>query len=437
MHLKLVFIPLVRKKKIMHQKEETLSLLDKLISPLKALMEESGKRRNCPALEDKAWIRTGLLRVLSSEPGGRGFLQQLTDQLSTVIPHSSFFKTRESKRRLAFCQSLNETFARDYGSPAEDPLSGFESLEKYDLYAGDGHYRMAGTHDKYIDEKKYAVGHFYTLNLRSNMLTHLDSMVEEPGRKKEHDMHLLKRMSIKQLRQGASKGRKVLYIWDKAGIDLAQWYKWKQGSGIYFLSLEKENMRLTTCGKSSFDLSSPTNAGVIADEWVGSANGVMIRRISYQCGDSDKVFRFLTNVMDVEPGLIAQLYKMRWNIEKTFDELKTKLSEKKAWGSGTPARNMQAQFTCLLHNLMVALEKELEQNHDLHDQREITRRKKRFHELVQRLREKGKPLPLPQQHIPRATQRTLRFIRWLRNHCWLQASWLQARVALKRIYAQG
>ena len=46
--------------------------------------------------------------------------------------------------------------------------------------------------------------------------------------------------------------------------------------------------------------------------------------------DSGKVFHFMTSVMDVDPGLIAHLYKMRWKIEKTFDELKTKLTEKKA-----------------------------------------------------------------------------------------------------------
>ena len=376
-----------------------------------------------------------MLRVLSSEASSRGFLQQLADQLQTIIPGSSFFKTLRSARRLAFCQQLNEAFAQDYKSPRPDPLAGFSSLDKYDIYAGDGHYRAAATHDKKIGDKKYAVGHFYTLNLRNNMLTHLDSMVEEPGRKKEHDMHLLKRMSIKQLRQGAPKGRKVLYVWDKAGIDFAQWHKWKQGSGIYFISLEKENMKLRPMGPCGFDLNSSINAGVLADEWVGTASGAMMRRVSYQCPDSGKVFHFVTSVMDVEPGLIAHLYKMRWNIEKVYDELKTKLTEKKAWASAPVARNTQAHFTCLLHNLMVSLEEELAENSELCDQQENARRQKRHIELRKKVKESGKQLPLAQQAVPPATQRTQRFIRWLRNHCWIQASWPQALSALKRIYA--
>ena len=415
--------------------QNTSTLLDKLIAPLKPLILSSNKTRNCPVLEDEKWITTGLLRVLSSESSSRGFLQQLSDQLHMIIPSSSFFKTLHSARRLAFCQQLNEAFAQGYKSPKQDQLSGFASLHKYDIYAGDGHYRAAATHDKKIADKKYAVGHFYTLNLRNNMLTHLDSMVEQPGRKKEHDMHLLKRMSIRQLRQGAPKGRKVLYVWDKAGIDLHQWFKWKKGSAIYFISLEKENMKLRTMGLTGFDLNASINAGVLADELVGQDNGAMMRRIKYQCPDSGKVFHFISNVMDVEPGLIAELYKMRWNIEKTFDELKTKLTEKKAWASTTVARNTQANFTCLLHNLMVSLEEELSENSDLCDKREITRRKNRHKELIQRVKESGKQLPLAQQIVPQATQRTLRFIRWLRNHCWIQASWPQAQTALKRIYA--
>ena len=415
--------------------QEVHTLLDKLIAPLKSLILSSQKRRNCPVLEDEDWIKAGLLRVLSNETSSRGFLQQLADQLQTRIARSSFFKTLRSARRLAFCQHLNEAFARGYKSPNPDPLSDFASLARYDIYAGDGHYRAAATHDRRTGGKKYAVGHFYTLDVRNEMLTHLDSMVEEPGRKKEHDMHLLKRMSIRQLRQGASKGRKVLYVWDRAGIDFAQWFKWKQASGIYFLSLEKKNMKLRPMGLCGFDLNSSINTGVVADELVGTDSGVMMRRVSYQCPDSDEVFHFVTSVLDVDPGLIAHLYKMRWKIEKVFDELKTKLSEKKAWASSTVARNMQANFTCLVHNLMVVLEEELAEDDEVHDKGELTRRKNRHRQLNQRVKSKGKQLPLAQQTVARPTQRTQKFIRWLRNHCWIQASWPQARRALKRIYA--
>jgi hypothetical protein len=76
----------------------------------------------------------------------------------------------------------------------------------------------------------------------------------EGKRKTEHDMRALKRLTTKDLRQGAAKkGRKVIYVWDRAGINFQQWYKWKQSAGIYFISREKSNMRLTTIAEFHID----------------------------------------------------------------------------------------------------------------------------------------------------------------------------------------
>ena len=41
----------------------------------------------------------------------------------------------------------------------------------------------------------------------------------------KHDMHVLKRLDADVLRQHAPKGRKVLYVWDKAGIDFHAWHR--------------------------------------------------------------------------------------------------------------------------------------------------------------------------------------------------------------------
>jgi hypothetical protein len=71
------------------------------------------------------------------------------------------------------------------------------------------------------DDTKYAVGHFYTLDLRRHILRHL---ALGQG-KQEQDMHVLKRLTVAVLRQHAPKGRKVLIVWDKAGIDFQAWHR--------------------------------------------------------------------------------------------------------------------------------------------------------------------------------------------------------------------
>ncbi|MEJ6579138.1 MAG: hypothetical protein QNL68_04995, partial [Akkermansiaceae bacterium] len=46
-------------------------------------------------------------------------------------------------------------------------------------------------------------------------------------------------------------------------------------------------------------------------------------------------------------GVVAQLSFLRWRIEKSFDEIKNKLHETKAWAMSFDAKRMQAAFIAL------------------------------------------------------------------------------------------
>ncbi len=70
-------------------------------------------------------------------------------------------------------------------------------------------------------------------------MSHL-TVGDQDARLKEHDMRGLKRMDLQALRMGAAKGRKVIIVWDRAGIDFRQWHHWKTMGGLYFISREKE-----------------------------------------------------------------------------------------------------------------------------------------------------------------------------------------------------
>ncbi len=122
----------------------------------------------------------------------------------------------------------------------------------------------------------------------------------------------LKRQDIVTLRQSAAKGRKVLYIWDRAGIDFRQWFKWEE-NGIYLLSREKENMKLVIVGIHPFDGANPINQGVISDEMAATSVGVTVRRVIYQDPATGIIYAYLTNLPPtVSPGIVALLYKPRW-----------------------------------------------------------------------------------------------------------------------------
>lgn len=420
--------------------------------PLCRFLDLCRSRRNCPALPDELWLEAGVRRCLSLFQSGRDFLQDLADRHDTDIHRTTFFESLKSKRRLALLSEILTQVQGNMRRALPDPFAAFKCLEDFDLYAGDGHYVEAASHDKAAPRKtpakdktlgrtaaftaaKYATGHLYTLCLRSHCATHL-TVSDQVERKKEHDMRALKRQDIHALRQGAPKGRKVLYIWDRAGNDFLQWFKWKE-NGIYFASREKENMKLEIVGIHPFDSANPINQGVISDEIAATSVGVSVRRVIYQDLETGITYRYLTNLpSSIPPGIVALLYKCRWDVEKVFDEFKNKLGETKSWASTANAKTCQARLLCLTHNLMTLMEEQIFRETGIRNEAETKRKAQTLANRDKDSKSKGRGgLTVLQKAIQRLTQRTVKFIRWLKNHLDSKRTWTQALARLAKIYA--
>lgn len=212
-----------------------------------------------------------------------------------------------------------------------------------------------------------------------------------------------------------------------------QWYKWKHSAGIYFISREKENMDLLMMGHIPFDRKDPINAGVLSYDYVGCSAGVPMFRVKYQCPVTAKRFNFVTSLSIISPGLIAYLYKLRWDIEKIIDDVKNKVSEKKAWVTSDKAKTMQAQFICLAHNLMLIFERCLQKS-DVENTKENKRRQGRLDKALGCNKDWISKLPLFLKTPKQATQRSVKFIRWL-HHLYTNTCWIKATASLMRIYA--
>ena len=422
----------VSAKFLMFKNKFPSEVLNKLLSPLLSLLPDCRHLHSCPELPDEDWLCIGIQRVLQAESSGRAFLQLIGEHSLFLVRRSNFFESLKSQRRLRLCQEALSKVATLMKQDLPDPLAQFSSLKDFDVFAGDGHFHAAATHDPRKGGSHRAVGHLYTLNLRTQGLSHL-SVGDQINRKKEHDMHILKRLEIAQLRQSAPVGRKVLYVWDKAGIDFAQWLQWKN-KGIYFLSREKDNMRLIPNGHRRIDHTTPINQGVLKDELVAPNNGTLHRRITYHCPVKQNTYYFLTNEMTLEPGLIALLYKMRWDIEKVFDEIKNRYQEKKAWAVTETAKTIQANFICLGHNLSTLFAHKIQKEEGIENTPEIQRRAKRLKQLEVSLQKQNQQLPHLYKVHQRLTQRGVKWIRWLRNHLFQNVPWQQALSSLRRIY---
>ena len=429
-------------------------------NPLFKFFETAKHRRSCPALDDSLWLEAGVRRCLGIFQSGRDFLQQLADQHDTRVLISTFFESLKSKRRLLLVDEILGQVRSSMRRELPDPFAGHKCLDDFDIHAGDGHFIAAASHDKAkprtskstksdqpgmpdpstattrVATTKYATGHLYTLDLRSHGMNHL-TVADQIERKKEHEMRALKRQAADTLRQGAAKGRKVLYIWDRAGIDFRQWFQWKNQSGIYFLSREKDNMKLEVLGNICSDATLPINTGILADEMAATSQGVSVRRVIYQDPETQIIYHYLTNLPTaIPPGLIALLYKARWDIEKVFDEFKNKLCETKAWASSATAKTQQARLLCLTHNLMTLMEDQIRKRSGVINQAEFKRRAQTRTSSAADAPGSSRPGNRPiHPTAERLTQRTVKFIRWLKNHLDLERSWGCAIARLNEIYA--
>lgn len=399
--------------------------------PLGELAARSLQARDCPEVKDGQYVLLGVQRVLEASISGRAFLQEHGPRQTHAPTLANYFAALHSARRAAVLREVNHGVLTQANQQLPDRLADIPELARYEVFAADGHWHKAAAHDPRHEGVKMAVGHFYSLNLRTHTLRHLAT-----GQGlHEHDMSALKRVKPKGLREGVPKGRRVLMVYDKAAIDFAFWKRCRQECAVYFLSRAKENQVLEWVESLDWDRADPRNHGVVEDLRVRTRQGQELRLVCYVDPLTDTAYEFLTNEMDLPPGVLAELYRRRWEVEKVFDEMKNKLGQKKAWGSSLVAKETQAQFLVLTHNLLLLYEWELQQRHGVENQAEDQRRAKRITQAVASAARHKTPLSALVIQARRATQRSVKFIRWLRHSLRDQLAEATAVLHLKQLYA--
>jgi hypothetical protein len=399
--------------------------------PLCGLLAGSEHSRLCPEFPDDQFLRLGVQRVLELSTSGRAFLQEHGARFAATPGHSNYFAALQSERRREVLREVHDALITSANPALQDRLAQIPELAGYEVFATDGHWHKAATHDARHDGCKLAVGHFYSLNLRTHTLRHLAA----GEGLHEHDMSALKRVTPLGLRQGVAQGRRVLLIHDKAGIDFHYWKRCRHECAVYFLSRVKDNMVYEWKSSRLWDRTDGRNHGVTDDRRVVTREGQLLRIVCYTDPVSGERFEFLTNAMDLPPGVIVELYRRRWETEKVFDQIKNKLGEQKAWATCLVAKETQALLVVITHNLLVRYEQELERQQGVTNQAEDRRRAKRVAAAGQACAQLGTPLSILVLQARRATQRSVKFVRWLRQSLRDHATEATAVLRLKAFYA--
>ena len=377
--------------------------------PLHGLVAASPQARPCPEFSDEQWLRLGIGRVLESVVSGRAFLQEHGPRFDDTPGRTNYFFSLASERRRDLALGVNLALIAQNTVP--DRLAHLPELAQYECFALDGHWHKAATHDARHEGVKMAVGHFYSLDLRGHQMRHLAA----GEGLHEHDMSVLKRISAKGLRQGVPQGKRVLIVYDKAGIDFDFWRACCRRCAVYFVSRVKEGMVYDWIENRDVDRRDKRNRGVTEDRRVMTREGHPMRIVCYTEPEGGETYEFLTNEMDLPPGVIAELHRRRWEVEKVFDEIKNKLGEKKAWATSLVAKSVQGQMIVITHNLMLLYEYRLEKDHGVSNTAEDERRQKRVQEMATIAARVGRPTSSLLLIARRATQRSVKFVRWLRH----------------------
>lgn len=406
---------------------ESEKVAELMMRPALIALENSEYKRDCPNYSDAQHLLVGIERVIQNTRSGRAWVLRCLLVHGIRVGVRNFFKTLESKRRTHMVQDVSEKVRSEADSRfcggQHDPLARHSELNGFAVYATDGHSHSAASHEKPIGGKIRAINHIYSLNLRSHSMGHIALTEPAFGKKKEHEICTLKRIGGEILRREEPAGIKVIHAYDPAIIDYGQWHRWKQGRGIYIITLEKSNSALVKTSDTPFDPLDPRNTGILSDERIISSKGYQLRRIRYRNPENGKVYSFITSEFTLPPGLIAFIYKLRWDVEKTFDQVKNLFGEKKAWATSVESKVQQAGFIALAHNLALMLEREIEEREGIRDEKVIKRKVDRIKKASKASASAGRVFNPLVSGVRRVTKRSAQFIDWLQiclehRTCW-------------------
>ncbi len=398
-----------------HNARQT-DLNTKFYQPLEDALGRALNVRDCVSYSDAMFLHAGVGRVVQAAKSGRAWVQHILMLKTIIVSVRNFFLALNSKRRLSLLAEVDQDVREQVNGllkKQDDLFSDIPELAGFELYTSDGHRHGASAHEEVILGKKRPVNHIFCLNLRSHAMSHFALTKPAKGKKKEHEIAAIKHQGGPALRLGAPKGTKVVHAYDPAIIDYREWFKWKQGSGVYIVTVEKSNSAFMVLGTCKWDKTDPRNVGVISDELVETSNGVSIRRIAYIDLVKGTRYSFITTEMTLPPGIIAFIYKIRWNVEKVYDEFKNTFYQQKAWGKSTTIKCQQALFMVLTHNLLVLLEHCLDVEEGIVDEKV---RKKHARYIASGIEQARMEFRQPNELVEkfsRITKRSLQFIRWL------------------------
>lgn len=152
-------------------------------------------------------------------------------------------------------------------------------------------------------------------------------------------------------------------VFDKAYNKYSAFAQWNS-QNIYFVTRLKDNAKEELIEEYEMDDATPNE--ILRDAKIklkykqdNEVKQVELRLVSYYDVDKNRCFYFLTNLFDLKPQQIADLYKMRWKVELLFKKIKQNFPLQYFYGESQNAIQIQLWCTLIVLLLVTVMQKTL------------------------------------------------------------------------------
>lgn len=155
----------------------------------------------------------------------------------------------------------------------------------------------------------------------------------------------------------------IIYVFDKGYNDYQAFYAFTE-AGTGFVTRLKDNAVYESIKQNNID--EKIHSGVEIDEIIevtvknnGKSHQLKLRKVQFYDRALKRRFVFITNLFDMRADLIAGIYKLRWQIELLFKQLKQNFPLKYFLGDNENAIKIQIYCALIANLLMTVIQKML------------------------------------------------------------------------------
>ena len=408
----------------------SLLIHEAFLSPALELLPTLDHYRPDLDYSDTEFLTLGVRRINTYHPSGRSFLQSVRQCEVSDVSLKAYFGACRSQRRLDVVHELNTALSWQLRVPS-DRFAAFPELHGRDILALDGHDIRHGSHEpaaltrggqSLVPDTLTGV---FLRDLRSGGARVL---AQSHGHQHEWAAVKARPWSDFRWRPGA---RGTILVIDPVAVDFAFLRGAKFKGGFTVITRTKENLVVRESRPLSWDRKYPPNQGVLSDERVWFREAGEFRRIRYRDPESGTVYELLTTEFHLPPGIIAQIYRLRWDIEKFFDVCEHLLAEARAWGAGPVPAQVQNEFLVLVHNLLILLSTKLEAEEGLRDEKVEVKYEAALQARERVAKSRGRSVSPWVRGLRRITRWSSQFTRWLQDALLHRWEWTEGLAKLR------